>query len=535
MSVPADSLTYHRIRAPREHGQALIVPPLDEVGTLLVDNRQRLAAATSPLSSQLAAWRTQARSDLVQAALHYTAQYRDVPATSSSHATPLLLSGHQPQLFHAGVWFKNFVLSSLAQRHQAIGINLVVDNDTLRAASIRVPSGSPNAPLVENVPLDTPGEEIPFEERAIHDDSLFRSFAERVTATIKPWIANPLVRDLWPLAMNSLGRTRKLGEVLANARHKLEAAWGQQTLEVPLSTIYSQASFRRFSLRLLQDLPKFSDVYNQALAEYRRVNHVRSRSHPVPDLAVDDTWHEAPLWIWSTSHPHRKRLFVRHTSSGLELTDRERIQELLPLGTDNALEAWSAIEQHGIKIRPRALMTTMFARLVLSDLFLHGIGGAKYDELTDAILRRYFGVEPPTYLTVTATVQLPLQFERVSRDEVLLAQHELRALRYHPERFAVGNGTDELVTRKVELLQNIPPRGEKKAWHREVAALNESLQPSVEREREQLEARIAELTERHRRTRLLGSREFSFCLFPADFLRAALMSLAASPQPSPNS
>ncbi len=50
----------------------------------------------------------------------------------------------------------------------------------------------------------------------------------------------------------------------------------------------------------------------------------------------------------------------------------------------------------------------MFARLVLSDVFIHGIGGAKYDQLTDAIVRRFFGVEPPGYLVATATLKLPL-------------------------------------------------------------------------------------------------------------------------------
>ena len=45
----------------------------------------------------------------------------------------------------------------------------------------------------------------------------------------------------------------------------------------------------------------------------------------------------------------------------------------------------------GCKVRSRALTTTLFARLLLADLFLHGIGGGKYDELTDELMRRFFG------------------------------------------------------------------------------------------------------------------------------------------------
>ena len=39
-----------------------------------------------------------------------------------------------------------------------------------------------------------------------------------------------------------------------------------------------------------------------------------------------------------------------------------------------------------------------FSRFMLGDLFIHGIGGAKYDELGDEIARRFFGIEPPGFL-----------------------------------------------------------------------------------------------------------------------------------------
>ena len=50
----------------------------------------------------------------------------------------------------------------------------------------------------------------------------------------------------------------------------------------------------------------------------------------------------------------------------------------------------------------------MFARYLLGDLFLHGIGGAKYDELGDEVSGRFFGFEPPGYLTLSMTLWLGL-------------------------------------------------------------------------------------------------------------------------------
>ena len=69
------------------------------------------------------------------------------------------------------------------------------------------------------------------------------------------------------------------------------------------------------------------------------------------------------------------------------LSDRQAVEIRLPLTPDG--DAARAVEQladwgrRGVKIRSRALITTLWARLVLGDLFLHGIGGAKYDQVTD--------------------------------------------------------------------------------------------------------------------------------------------------------
>src|SRR5204863_8134293 len=116
--------------------------------------------------------------------------------------------------------------------------------------------------------------------------------------------------------------------------------------------------------------------------------------------------------------------------------DVKFLLDLSPDGlSDTAVEQLAAAESRGIKLRPRALITTMYARLVLSDLFIHGIGGAKYDELTDFIIRRFFGIEPPAYVTATATFRLPIERPNVSLDDVRQNARRIRELRYRPESF----------------------------------------------------------------------------------------------------
>ena len=59
----------------------------------------------------------------------------------------------------------------------------------------------------------------------------------------------------------------------------------------------------------------------------------------------------------------------------------------------------------------------MYARLFLADLFIHGIGGAKYDELTDELMRRFFKIEPPEFLTLTGTLLLPFPRAAATTEE----------------------------------------------------------------------------------------------------------------------
>ena len=96
----------------------------------------------------------------------------------------------------------------------------------------------------------------------------------------------------------------------------------------------------------------------------------------------------------------------------LRIAGEDEVLIELPLAADR--EACCAVERlrdlaaRSIRLRTRALTTTMFSRFLLGDLFIHGIGGAKYDELGDEIARRYFGIEPPGFLTVSLTLWLEL-------------------------------------------------------------------------------------------------------------------------------
>jgi hypothetical protein len=280
--------------------------------------------------------------------------------------------------------------------------------------------------------------------------------------------------------------------------------------------------FGWFVAHLLANLPRFWAAYNDALAHYRRTHRIRGHAQPVPDLDSSNSWLEAPFWIWSAADPTRRPLYARQASDGLIITDRQSFEGSISLTDDQdaivAAQQNAELSSRGIKLRTRALTTTLFARLVLSDLFLHGIGGARYDQVLDEIVRRFFGFEPPEFGTVSATLRLPIA--QLPNESFLMNkwQRRQRDLTYHPELFVDGNGdraiVDQIVADKrrwVDVPKTPENAGER---HRAIVAANEALQPYVAPLRDQLERDRQAAQKLRRGEAILQSRAYSFCLYP---------------------
>jgi hypothetical protein len=536
IAVPA----YARYRAPSESGQKLAVPPWHEMGELVAANRQWRARADVDLSGRsLADLASQARRELVDRARRYAAAYAgDVGAGFDVDHAPLVLTGHQPGFVHPGVWLKNFAAGALADAHGGAAVHLIVDGDACRTPAILVPAGSVEAPRLESVAFDQATAATPWEERTIVDAATWRSFADRVREAAPQLVRHPMLDDWWPTAAARGEATGRLGASLSQARHLAEIEWGCRNLELPQSQLCQTAAFRHFVAHLLKNLPRFATAYNEALAAYRREHHLRNHAQPVPNLAADGPWLEAPLWLWSAADPRRRAVFARAKDDRVLVSDRHGFEGALPVGEtglDDAVAALAHWEAAGRKLRSRALVTTMFARLALADLFIHGIGGAKYDQATDDIVRRFFGAPPPPFATLSGTLRLPIDHPAANETDLRRLRQRLRELRFHPETHL-----------NVEQLDGAPRAAaaatvaEKRSWlstpktpqnaaerHQAIAAANHALQAFLDPERGRIEADLLLQSDRLRASRILNSREFAFCLYPRPLLEQFLLNFAA--------
>ena len=497
-------------------------PPLQQVGRLLAENRSRLGQTRLDLSGR--SWselQGDARRSVIEAARRYLGEHGE--STPDAGGSELLVAGHQPELFHPGVWVKNFALNGLARRNGLTPLNLIVDNDTVKSTALRLPTPTAvmsSHPHAVSEPFDRWTGEIPYEERPIVDPVLFASFGDRAVEALRGWGYHPMVSNFWAEVRRKAERTPHLGECFAAARRTYERRWGCHNLELPVSAVCQTEPFAWFACHLLAELPRFHADYNDGVHDYRKRHGIRSRNHPVPDLAKEGDWLEAPFWGWHPGAKRRGRLFARAQTNGVALRVGDEIWPALPVDEPSA--AWLERERHGFKVRSRALTNTLYARLFLADLFVHGIGGGKYDELTDDLIRRFYDCEPPEFLVLSATRLLPLPTAPVRPNDHYRLARQLRDVQWNPQRH-LPNGDSRwqnLAARKQTLIAQTPADSAGKLERfldlRAVTTqLAAALAASVNHIHEELVAAHRDLEA----NAVLSRRDYSFCLYPEETLR----------------
>ena len=295
-----------------------------------------------------------------------------------------------------------------------------------------------------------------------------------------------------------------------------------------MSDLCHTAAFRAFVAHILLDARRFAEHYNRAQAAYRRRHRVRTSGRPVPPLLTRDDTTELPFWALRPDEP-RRRLFVTQRGDEIELsTDNLRIGHFrradLARVASHA-DPWP-LERDGWKIRPRALALSAFARLFLADLFIHGIGGAKYDEMMEDFVREFFGTQPGIACCISATMYLPLPHSGVRPTDIAAARHQSRDLRYNPQRH-VSHVAPDLLKQRAELQR----RGEELRTHQPqdhanrrlvylgLRRLNEQILATDPWRSAEYDQRIQTLEDQARLDRVALDREYFYALHPQETLQ----------------
>jgi len=546
-AVPEPVWEKQDLLVPRYDDAIFSRPDLNQIISDAQENRRMFSACSRERSGKIiSGLREWARRAVLEAAAQYTSELTGNTVTLPEDLNDrlLLMTGHQPALYHPGVWVKNLLIGKVARKTAGLSLNLIVDNDLVSSTSIRVPQGTRSAPFFSEISFDESIKKKPWEETTIQNKELFRSFVDRVDEARKQWpeLSAPLLREIWPAAISHMGKSDRLADCLAAARHAQEQRWGVENLELPISRLCSTSPFLWFASYLFKYAEQFRMTHNEVLGEYRKVNRVRSKTHPVPELSEQEGWIESPFWIWRAGETRRHQLFVKRDHENILLSNGKAVMATLPMSENcdlsAAIEILKQLPEQGIRLRTRALTTTLFARLFLGDLFVHGIGGAKYDEMTDRIFTRFFHLTPPRYLTLSATKFLPIckPFDVQQCDETCLLRN-LRDLDFNSDRYLTADQLSEaapLLERKQALIREqqaaatsdegkLVDKSERRRRNRrrfrELREIDAKLALLTTKLRSQINEDLATVRQQMKANEVIQSREISFVLYPEPVLK----------------
>ena len=278
---------------------------------------------------------------------------------------PVVMSGHQPGIWHAGILAKRTAAALAGEALGAAPAWVIVDQDEADATALRLPvreRGALRAQEFRIGPEPRPGAPA------------------GATPAFTP--TTPALENVAPLAhagVRAMVEALRAHMSARDAVEQMEAATADllEGLVPPMpvvraTSLGSTDAFRDLVSRMCDDPAGCVRAYNAAAAA-----RPGARIAPLLHDARRDRW-ELPLW--------RLRDGLRERVWSDELGDESRT---------------------GV-FAPRALAMTLLLRRGACDLFLHGTGGWEYDRVTEEWARAWLGVELAPMACVSATLRLPL-------------------------------------------------------------------------------------------------------------------------------
>ncbi len=535
-----------------QNKQIFLFPPWDKISSFLEENKKIFSQYSFKILNQpFKVVREKSRKNILGEAYKFNSKF-DPHIEEKISSTPkfIIQTGHQPVFFHPGIWIKNIFLNVLLKSpflDRCLGLNVILDNDLCKELSLPLPALSESGGLrLEKINFLSTAQDLPFEECSLPSLKLINEFTENIINRIKTLENKNILNNFINFSRcleNSFCLCHQnycdsnLGEFLSLARRLFENEINPAYLELPFSQICNSDEFLSFFLEIVKNIESFSKIYNNKLDEYRKLFNVRNRANPSPNLIIKENFIEVPFWIWR-GEDNRRKIYILKEKNKIYLYS-DFYGRIFLLDKDDSKSLFSlknSLKEKGLKIRPKALLLTLYNRLFVSDLFIHGLGGVKYDLVTNEIIKEFFKVEPPHFLVISCTLYLDFKSSSVSSDfKISDLKKKIRDLKFNPERYIKELNLSEkeatqirqLAKRKAELIKKI--KGtllpiEKQKISEEIKSINKSIGEKFEPLKYELNRKIEEEEERIKQSKIYNFREFPFCFFSAKTLKNILKS-----------
>jgi hypothetical protein len=412
--------------------------------------------------------------------------------------SPLVVSGHQPYLYHPGVLYKYYLLTRHA-RAGGLALNISVDSDLCGGYPVKLPSYEGkhrkisrlmSASCLKSFYADSvlDKEEISLFSKEARGD--LDALPEKFFEFGKNFLAEELAGDLPPNGADAM--------VFLRCRYAKD--WDGAVLEAPLTQICKTSGFYSFAFNLFQNAEKFAAIFNAALNAYREAHKLRYPANPFPDLAASFGGVETLFWL--VKRGERETLAARVNNG---------IVEIGGVPIKSAEDLRDAAEAKGWRIWPKAVALSLMNRLWLGDLFVHGLGGAKYDRITDEVISGFYCLQPPPFAVASLTVDSGLENPA---QKLLEEKQKLREMDFHPELFLASPPADLLEEKRKVTAEIQLHAANKKELGKQLGRINAVLKAGLEPVKKEASEKIAGLEAGLNRYEVLADRELPFFLYP---------------------
>ncbi|MEM8756791.1 MAG: hypothetical protein AAGF47_03305 [Planctomycetota bacterium] len=326
---------------------------------------------------------------------------------------PIVMAGHQGQLWHPGIAAKAYAAQALAERIGGVAAWLVVDTDDNDPYEIALPCRDADGSLERRVvslakqsararrAMAEPGTLHTLDELECDPASpVLRTRLESAVATVDAWSSRDYAGSTVTLAA--------LASLPAIAPFRIVRA----------SHIAETDAFRALASALTHDAAR--EAYNAAV-EAEPGSGVRR-------LGVLGGAAEIPLW---------------HTEAGV----------------------WrpATIENPADSLMPKALTLTGLVRAFACDLFIHGTGGRAYEPINDRWMPGITEAALAPFVTASATLRLQFDDEpEVVEQDVARARWAAHHARHHPRLLGDDDAQAER-DRLVRTIAALPRDGRERA------------------------------------------------------------------------
>jgi len=490
----------------------------------------RLSAANHGILKNLAS-RKQCQAELLEAACSYTQRILPVSRPREPKASVVAV-GHQPGWHHCGIWSKQVAVSNFARSIGGTALHLIVDHDACDTAMLLPDRTRGGLWRLEQVNITTKQKNVAPEVRRPALRIEKKAFIEKVTSDSRSRFCRHVWSGLDMSVQENENRFDNISDTITYLQALLNHALGLHILYLPVSQLCKSEAFERFFISIVMGAARFAGSYNRALAT--KVGHGNKNKRQAPaalELNEQTGRVELPFWLLA-ENGERARLYAAQRTDGCVQigTGKSELGSLNSNGADgHKARLTDILGPLRYRLRPKAVSLTLFARLFLADWFVHGLGGAGYEHITDHLIADYYGIKDLTFGIVTANLNLHLPDESCSSPQSAhQLRNELRHLKYNPEKFVPADLREKepaksMIAEKLRLVSNtkdrsIPARLRRSAW-RSITEINEKLLNLAGSRRAQLEKRLAAAERLEKSTQIANHRGYFFGLFPETKLR----------------